>query len=428
MKVHFTIKGKNNPTNIVCRFKPLQKWDFSCATGIWINREDWSEKKREVKQRADIKNKDLINQKLKELDKFIIEEWQILTLNNDVIYKNWLKDKVNKFFNRAKTNEQHKIYFTDYIKWYLEHPEKHINKGKRISERTIKKHKSTYNKLVEYEQYKDERLRHKDINIDFYNSFLDYCRNVLKWKDNTTGKHISNIKKFCRKIELDGLPISQQFKSSEFVSVTNETKDIYLNEDEINTIFNHDFSASIRLDNARDLFIIGLRTGLRISDFMRLETMNIEKGYIKIKTQKTDAFVVIPIHQQVKQILEKRNGDLPHSISNQKFNLYIKEICQIIGLNEPTEGAKINPKTKRKENGTFEKWELITSHTCRRSFASNLYGKLPNGTIMGITGHKTERAFLKYIKITPEENAKTLERFWAEKQNEQGYMSVLIAE
>ena len=141
------------------------------------------------------------------------------------------------------------------------------------------------------------------------------------------------------------------------------------------------------------------------------------EGFIEIETQKTGQTVVIPMHPQVKEILEKRNG-FPESISDQKFNLYIKEVCEEAKLNGMTEGSKINPKTNRKEKGIYPKHELVTSHICRRSFASNLYGKLPNLVIMGITGHQTEAQFLKYIKITPKENAKKLQEFWQKQQEE----------
>ena len=126
---------------------------------------------------------------------------------------------------------------------------------------------------------------------------------------------------------------------------------------------------------------------------------------------------MIPMHPQVKEILEKRNG-FPERISDQKFNLYIKEVCEEAKINAMTEGSKINPKTKRKEKGLYPKYELVSSHICRRSFASNLYGKLPNLVIMGITGHQTEAQFLKYIKITPKENAKKLMEFWQKQQEE----------
>jgi integrase len=79
--------------------------------------------------------------------------------------------------------------------------------------------------------------------------------------------------------------------------------------------------------------------------------------------------------------------------------------------------AIISKNKNRKEFGTYPKYELITSHSCRRSFASNLYGKLPNMTIMAITGHKTETQFLKYIKITSAENATKLKEHWENENN-----------
>ncbi|WP_291975147.1 site-specific integrase [Lutibacter sp.] len=195
---------------------------------------------------------------------------------------------------------------------------------------------------------------------------------------------------------------------------------MYLNDDEINTIYNHDFKNDKKLDNARDLFIIGLRTGLRISDFLRLKQTNIKDGYIEIETQKTGQEVVIPMHPQVKEILKKRNG-FPRQISDQKFNLYIKDVCEAAKLKEKVHGSKIDKETNRKKEGNYPKYELVTSHICRRSFASNLYGALPNMVIMGITGHTTETQFLRYIKITPKENANKLKEYWAKQKEENSY-------
>lgn len=229
-------------------------------------------------------------------------------------------------------------------------------------------------------------------------------------------------------IDIEGLPINQQYRHSEFAAISNKTKDVYLTEEEINLVFNHDFSHSEKLDNVRDNFIIGLRTGLRISDFMQLKDYNIINGNIEIETSKTGYPVVIPMHQQIKEIIIKRNGKLPNQISDAKFNEYVKDVCKDVGFTQMVDGAKmINKKDEkdffpnveiisknknRKEFGTYPKCELITSHTCRRSFASNIYGELPNMVIMAITGHKTESQFLKYIKITPKENAQKLAAHW----------------
>jgi integrase len=218
-----------------------------------------------------------------------------------------------------------------------------------------------------------------------------------------------------------GIEINKEIKLRGFYTPTNKTKDIYLNEDEINKIFNHKFNSDY-LDNARDWFIIGLRTGLRISDFLKLNKKNIVDGFIEKNTLKTDFPVIIPIHEQVQFVLDKRKGKFPREISDQKFNDYIKKVCEEVGINEEVEGAKMDEVVIRKngeketifrkKTGIYKKYELVTSHICRRSFATNLYGKIDTLTIMKITGHQTESQFLSYIKVTPKEYAEKLKSYW----------------
>ena len=412
MKVNFILKGTNNPTNIICRFKPSQQNDFCCATGIWINRNEWNEAKQQLKQRVTNTNKDLINSKLNKLQGAIIDKWTNDSLNKENINKDWLKDLINVFFGRAKSNELYKIYFADWVQKFIVDSPKRLYKGSPIAPRTIQHYKTTLYKIQDFEKYYKVTLRFENIDLKFYRDFIDYCRKIEKLGNNTIGGYITNFKMWCKNIELEGLPINPQYRHSEFMALSNKTKDIYLNENEINKIFEFDFKDNIRLSNAKDLFIIGLRTGLRVSDIMRVGNSNINDDKIKIETLKTKQKVIIPMHPQIKQIMETRNGVLPYAISGQKFNSHIKEICTLVGINDVVEGAKMNPKTRRKESGYFQKWELVTSHTCRRSFATNLYGKLPNKVIMAITGHTTETQFLKYIKITNDEFAVILGDFW----------------
>ncbi|OWP84997.1 hypothetical protein BWK59_02525 [Flavobacterium davisii] len=427
MKVNFVLKGENNPTNIICRFKPTQENDFTRATGIWVMREDWNDKKQQVKLKASTQNKDLINSKLHGLEKVILDKWTADTLNKENISKEWLKNVIDAYFGRATNSETHKIYFVDWVEKFIEDCPKRLHKGEPIAPRTIQHYKTTLYKLQDFEKHKKVKLRFEKIDLNFYRDFVDYCRTIENLGNNTIGGYITNFKMWCKNIELEGLPINPQYKHSEFMVLSNKTKDTYLNENEIDSVYNFDFEDSERLDNVRDLFIIGLRTGLRVSDFLYLKEISIEKGFIEIETAKTGAIVVIPLHPQVRAIIQKRHGQLPYTISEQKFNLYIKEVCKKVGITEEIEGARMNPDTKRKETGVYPKYELISSHTCRRSFATNLYGKLPNMTIMAITGHGTEAVFLKYIKITKKEHAETLKRFWANEQENQGLTTVLRA-
>lgn len=426
MKVkYFLVKSKSKFSNIYVRFWIGRQYDFKANTQIKVLFDDWHETRQQMKQKASTTNKDLINSKLKELESVILDKWTNDTLNKQNISKDWLKNVINGFFGRANTNELYKVYLVDWVQKFIDDSPKRLYKGKPISYRTIQKYKTSLLRLQDFEAHQKTRLRFENIDLNFYRNFVSYCRTEKQLNNNSIGSYIGHLKLWCKNIELEGLPINPQYKHSEFMTLSNKTKDTYLNESEINQIFNHNFSTSERLDNARDLFIIGLRTGLRISDFLRLKDINLKRGFIEIETAKTGEPVIIPLHQQIQAILEKRNGILPYSISDQKFNEYIKEICQKVGINEITDGAKMNPKTKRKETGQYPKYELISSHTCRRSFASNLYGKLPNMVIMAITGHTTESVFLKYIKITKKEHAETLKTFWAKEQKEQDYTDVL---
>ena len=72
---------------------------------------------------------------------------------------------------------------------------------------------------------------------------------------------------------------------------------------------------------------------------------------------------------------------------------------------EQIKGTRQNPKTHLKESGIFEKWELVRSHTCRRSFATNYYKKIPTAVLIGITGHSKESLFLEYINKREDKDA-----------------------
>ncbi|MCH2197004.1 MAG: tyrosine-type recombinase/integrase [Kordia sp.] len=156
-------------------------------------------------------------------------------------------------------------------------------------------------------------------------------------------------------------------------------------------------------------------TGLRVSDFLSLPEIKQNEDFITVQPKKTlhssGIKVVIPLHHHIKEVIEKRG--MPRMISDVKFNLYFKDVCKEIGLTKMVKGSLMNPKTKRKEIKMYPKYKLVSSHTCRRSFATNLYKmNFPTLSIMNITGHTTEKSFLTYIKVTPTEHAEKLLKHW----------------
>ena len=169
----------------------------------------------------------------------------------------------------------------------------------------------------------------------------------------------------------------------------------------------------------RDLFIIGCLTGLRYSDYSTIKQEEITKGkdgryYIDKLTQKTGEAVKIPVEKMVKEIFEKYSNDdstqLPRALTNQRFNLYIKEVCQLAGLTE---------KGRLVTHPEQELWECVSTHTARRSFATNLFLEgFPTYFIMKITGHRTERAFMGYIKVGRVEAAERLSEHFEKRDNQ----------
>jgi len=412
MKVRFFTRFNSSLQNVFVRVYQSKDFDLTTKTGIVVPKDEFSNTYQKVKNKASIKNKDSINNKLEDLKAYLLDCYNDTVIDNNDFHKNWLKDRVNKFFNRVATNETYKKYLTDWAKYYNETETISKITSLPLAKGTLKKYNTGLNCLLAFEKHKGKRVLLRSATYDLYKDFTNYCLTIEGYTRNTTGANVKTLKMYLNEANKRGFC---NIDTSDFKAMTNESINVYLNETEINKIYKHNFNDNLRLSNTRDLLIIGVRTGLRVSDFMRLKLANITGNYIEIKTQKTGKTVVIPMHNQIKDIIKRNNGKLPKSISDQKFNQYVKEVCEIAKINNIVEGSKQHPKTKRKQYGTFAKYELITSHTCRRSFASNLYGKINNSVIMGITGHRTEKEFLKYIKITPKQHAETLQAHW---QNE----------
>ena len=421
----FRLKTNNDWNTIFFRFKQGKQFDIESSTGIQAPKGRWSDIKQEILTTKEVSYKD-INIKLKEFRAYISKEYEDTKLAEKLILINskWLKEKIDIFFNRETKNEaiNENLFFTNYISSFIEESKtKRNRKGTPIKPRTIQHYNTTLNKIIAFEKFVGVKLKFTEIDLTFHNDFTSYLEKEQKLNQNTIGGYVDDVKLFCGNADKKGIIVSKEFRLTEFYSPTNKTKDIYLKEDEIDLIYNTQFEQDY-LDNTRDWFIIGLRTGLRISDFLKLTKQHIDDEFIYKETEKTEFPVIIPIHTQVKEILKKRNGDFPRQISDQKFNVYVKEVAKIAGLDEQTEGAKmteieikVNGKKETIHRKTFSKYpkhELVSSHICRRTFATLLYGKIDTLTIMKITGHQTEKQFLGYIKITPKEYAEKLKAYW----------------
>lgn len=245
----------------------------------------------------------------------------------------------------------------------------------------------------------------QDITVRWLENYVDYLEGK-GYAANYVEKNIQVIKQFLNEATDAGINKYLEYRSRKFRPPGEEVDSVYLSTEELETIYK--ITLPPYLDRVRDRYLIGAFTGLRFSDFNRISMDNVSDGLISIRQQKTNDPVIIPMHWIVKEIFEKHPGGLPKSISNQKMNDYLKLIGNRSGIKQVV--IKRTTKGGVRTEQAFEKWKLITTHTARRSAATNMYlAGIPTLSIMKITGHKTEKSFLKYIRITQQENARLIQ-------------------
>jgi integrase len=278
--------------------------------------------------------------------------------------------------------------------------------GQRYSPNAIKNYGTTLSALKRYlKASKLKKLPFDDINKVFYDKFKAFCYGPGEEKEiSTFAGFIKDIKAAMNEAGEAGHQSGNGHKASSFVMPSYEADTKALTLDEIDIIHNHDFSDKPRLDKIRDLFLIGCYSALRFINFNNLKVENIENGFIRLKQVKTGDRVTVPIMQRLQKVLDKYEGNLPAPVSNQEFNRVIKEVVKEAGLTYSVDVKSHNGGKASVKQVPIN--ELISSHTARRSYATIMFKLgVPAMLIMSATGHKTESAFLTYIKANNEDKA-----------------------
>jgi integrase len=329
----------------------------------------------------------------------------------------WLKNCVDKHYQRGKYTlkepETQKIptlleYTDEFIN---EYPERiHETTTTKFSKNSIKPYKTLQKHLTEFCHIKEKSdYELVDIDKSFYTDFVKFLQNK-DFKVNSIGKYIKALRAILYRA-IDEKHYCLPEKKVKYQSPAEKDVDtIYFNEKELQYLKDTDLSKISYLERVRDMFLLLCWTGCRFSDLSKIHKDNIKDNRIEIKQQKTDTKVIIPILPVTREILEKYNYE-PFKISNQKFNEFIKTACKIAGFDEE---IKINRIVKgENKEFVFKKYELVTSHTGRRSFCTNMYEKgLDTTMIMSVSGHKSLDIFLHYIKTTREKHADRMLQAW----------------
>lgn len=301
-------------------------------------------------------------------------------------FKKKVADAINITTKERVDKSNENLFLPYFLNWALEENTKHkYNRYKKY----------TYNMLVEY--FGNKKPTFNDITYSFCEDFIEWMsdKNLCA---NTRGSHVKFIKAAMNEAFKNKLHNNEDFRT--FRKEMEQIDAVYLTNEEVTKIANLPLCGHFKV--ARDLFILGCHTGMRFSDYSRLSMDDISDGIIHLITQKCKTPVDLPAHQRVLQILESYGGKAP-KMTPQKFNLYIKEVCKEAGI---TESVLVRKGGKHER---YNKYELVSSHTARRTGLTNMYkAGIPTYRCMMISGHKTEQVFLTYLRITQEENAQFL--------------------
>lgn len=385
------------------------------SIGESVRVKQWSSTKKRVKVTAGNTEATLVNEKLDLWEEAARKAVAYFKEKTYVPESDEFIEVLSGFrFGKQETSHMSVIdYFDIYIERYS---------GIRTPNR-IKQYKLTKNVLSRYCRERKTVLYFEKLDMSFYHSFLEWFYGQ-GYSENYFGSVIKVLKGMCNEAkEVDHIQICPDIEGKNFKGTQKAADTIYLTVDELMKIHRLDISdfliASSYPDlpankvaprarayrKARDLFLIGAFTGLRVSDFSRLSDRNISEN-ITVWTKKTGTKVVIPMHPVVREIIDS-GYDFSKAMPEQKLNKYIKEVARLAGIDEPvTVNRNIGG---RNFEEAHRKYELITTHTARRSFATNAYkAGVPTIAIMKITGHTRETTFLSYIKVSEEENAEML--------------------
>ena len=403
-QVKFNLKDKKSqkPTLIYLIFN-YNNQRIKLSTSYSVPPKFWNDRKQEVKENVEFKQYARINHQLRTLkqrmedlyDYYRFEQGYIPdanTLKSEFLSKG--DDPIRKTVQKSFWG-----YFEDFIKYkkrqlkdirdYDKSLRKHLKKGEEKFGRPIT-FKNLMNQVGGFVENWDEYLTYEAINSNGEPGLTI----------NTIGKQHKNLKVFLNWCFENGF--TNQFSLKHLPTVSEEIDSVYLTEDELDDLLKLKLKDQDE-ESVRDLFILGCETGLRFSDYSRLQKEMIIEGILNIKTRKDQKRLKIPISRRANEVISKYKKSLPTYSGNQvaQFNSSLRELCKRAKINSL---ILIEKKIAGERVESYEpKHDMVSSHTARRTFCTlKLLAGMPAQAIMKFSGHSTERSFMKYLRLDNE--------------------------
>ena len=359
---------------------------------------------------------DLHKEKLKKLERELRQK------NSDYTFE----DLKNAFQQRKSK----KLGVLDFIDNFISEAEASHQK------KSLKEYRTIYNDLKAFEKHNNTTVTYSNINQSFFNKYLAFLTQVKENGQNTIAKKISTLKTLLNYAAKSGHHKNFAFKDFKVKKI--KTKKEFLTKTELSLIYKLDLKSNPRLERVRDVFCFECFTGLRYSDiktlkFAEIVIKNDTNGPYKVlqfHIQKTKHNLIVPLNKYALEILNKyeKTKDKALSIikdgielkskelvlpviSNQKMNVYIKEIGKMAGIDTDVVVTKFSG-AKRKEK-IVKKYKLLSTHAARRTFTIlSLEQGMRVEVLQKILGHQDIKTTMKYVFILEDIKNQEMKKTW----------------
>ena len=441
MKLLIRTRSKEGATPLYTKLKVEGKGRWVCLL-IYVDIKEWEDASQTERKLSNYINKKGINKKVVLIEEAITDMRRHHRLTKENLEKSIedivLADKrealkrAEQLGKEAEDRKKRNVknFVVEHIR-KIESGEVRTAKKEKYAEESIKNWKQFRRVFLDF--YKIRPFEWDDINEALADRYISYLESVGYMKY-TLDKHISLFKTIVGVAERQGLHnnhLAGSYLKSPQIREEDKAKEIFLTKDELSALYEMPLTGFE--EQVRDVFLIGCFTALRYSDYSRIKKENIGFTHngtkvIRIKQEKTAGTVVIPIlDDRLEALLKKYDYNVPE-VLDQSLNRTIKEICKRLSVTVPSLGKKertvLNLKERRAEVEARKKsvelyeydeqgypirprWELVASHTARRSCITNMYlsKKFSVQQMMSVSGHKTEMMFYKYVKLSLDEYA-----------------------
>ena len=420
--------------------------DYRMTSGLEVDIQAWNKSKKSNTTLTNYRNSNpALTAKMDAIKKSLdaalkrdtpITKEEMREIIDSVVYADARAEQKKRKEEQAKKEaEAKRMTLNKYIKAYIEQVSngaRQTEQGRNYAHSTVKAIKQAMRQFELFQQETRHRYDFNDIDMTFYYDYTAYLKKK-GYAINSVGKCVKELKAIMYSAEIEGHHSNNIWKDKKFKGTRVDVDSIYLTNEDLEKMMAVDLSKfGIGHEQARDIFMVGVWTAQRVSDYNNIKKEDfdtlvknvmheepdpehpgqmrawIEKQeitYLNIRQQKTGARVSIPCNSKLMEILKKYDYQMPH-LEDQVINRYTKEVAKEAGLTEPVEIETTKGGTPKKE--TFEKWQLIHTHTARRTGATLMYlAGIDLYDIMKVTGHTSPAMLKKYIKA---ENLKVVEK------------------